>query len=166
MQWHWSGLARLIAIIVGLGVGIWEKFVLGGGWIPTIVVATLVFLAIQLITGVISEVAGRLMEWREIKLRSDMLGGSAPMDTGDRSVTPPRHFPPPWRLVEMAGGYAVEDANGQQLGVFYGSRRVTPDIAQPAQTLTMDEARRMATNFARLPELLKRDERAARARPD
>ena len=64
MQWHWSGLARLIAIIVGLGVGIWEKFVLGGGWIPTIVVATLVFLAIQLITGVISEVAGRLMEWR------------------------------------------------------------------------------------------------------
>jgi hypothetical protein len=32
----------------------------------------------------------------------------------------PRRFPPPWRVVELPGGYAVEDANGQRLGTFYG----------------------------------------------
>jgi hypothetical protein len=26
--------------------------------------------------------------------------------------TAPRRFPPPWRVVELPGGYAVEDANG------------------------------------------------------
>lgn len=157
MPWHWNGLTQLIAIIVGLGAGIWEKFVLGGGWIPAMVLAILVFLAIPVITGIVSEAMGRLMEWREIKLRSDILDGSAPKDMGQRPMTPPRRFPPPWRVVEMAGGYAVEDADGEQLGVFYGSRRVAPGIAQPSQPLTMDEARRMAANFARLPELLKRD---------
>ena len=29
-----------------------------------------------------------------------------------------RRFPPPWRVVELPGGYAVEDANGQRLGTF------------------------------------------------
>jgi len=29
-------------------------------------------------------------------------------------------FPAPWRIVEILSGFAVEDAPGQQLGVFYG----------------------------------------------
>ena len=32
-------------------------------------------------------------------------------------------FPAPWRIVEILSGFAVEDACGQQLGVFYGSSR-------------------------------------------
>jgi hypothetical protein len=56
-------------------------------------------------------------------------------------TTPSRHFPAPWRV--------VEDAAGQQLGTFYG--RGDPE-------LTMDEARRMAVNFAKLPELLQANE--------
>ena len=28
-------------------------------------------------------------------------------------------FPAPWRIVEIPSGFAVEDATGQQLGVFY-----------------------------------------------
>jgi hypothetical protein len=39
---------------------------------------------------------------------------------------PPRRFLPPWRVVELSGGFAIEDANGP------------------------------AVNFARLPELLQR----------
>jgi hypothetical protein len=159
MRRHWSGVIWLIAIIAGLGAGIWEKFVLGGGWIPAMTLMILFFLAIPVITSVVWEAAGRLMEWREIKPRSGTLDGLAPMDTGRRRMTPPRRFPPPWRVVEMPGGYAVEDADGQQLCTFYGSR-AAPDVARQAQTLTMDEARRMAANFARLPELLSAAKRA------
>jgi hypothetical protein len=35
-------------------------------------------------------------------------------------------FPAPWRIVEMPGGFAVEDATGTQIGVFYGR---APDSA-------------------------------------
>jgi hypothetical protein len=46
------------------------------------------------------------------------------------SAHEPRRFPPPWRVVELPGGYAVEDANGQRLGTFYG--RDDPSIARQA----------------------------------
>ena len=61
-------------------------------------------------------------------------------------------FPVPWRIVELPNGFAVEDAAGQQLGVFYG--RADPNTAGHTGVLTMDEARQMAVDFARLPELL------------
>src|SRR5258708_2220716 len=48
----------------------------------------------------------------------------------------------------------IEDATGQQIGVFYGR---DPDSAGRTGIMTMDEARQMALDFARLPELLKRD---------
>src|SRR5262249_28585284 len=62
-------------------------------------------------------------------------------------------FPAPWRIVEMPIGFAVEDATGQQLGVFYG--RSDPNTAGHTGFLTIGEARQMAADFARLPELLK-----------
>ena len=61
-------------------------------------------------------------------------------------------FPAPWQIVELPNGFAVEDATGLQIGVFYG--RADPNIAGHAGFLTMDEARQMAINFARLPKLL------------
>ena len=61
-------------------------------------------------------------------------------------------FPGPWRIVEIQSGFAVEDATGQQLGVFYG--RADPNTAGHTGFLTMDEARRMALDFAKLPKLL------------
>jgi hypothetical protein len=152
MRQHWSGVIWLIAIIAGLGAGIWEKFVLGGGWIPTLTLMILFALAIPVITGVVLEASGRLMEWREINLRTGTPDGLALTGTGHRPMTSPRRFPPPWRVVEMSGGYAVEDAERQQLGMFYGSR-ASPDVARQAQALTMDEAR-MAVDFAKLPKLL------------
>ena len=62
------------------------------------------------------------------------------------------HFPAPWRIVEIPSGFAVEDASGQQLGVFYG--RTDPNKAGHTGFLTIDEARQMAIDFAKLPELL------------
>jgi len=46
-----------------------------------------------------------------------------------------------------------QDANGQQLGVFYG--RADPNTAGHTGIMTIDEARQMALDFARLPELFK-----------
>jgi len=67
---------------------------------------------------------------------------------------PVRRFPAPWAVVETDGGYAVDDVNGQRLAYFYA--RKDPNSARQAGVLTMDEARRMAINFSRLPELLRR----------
>ena len=62
------------------------------------------------------------------------------------------HFPGPWRVVEIPHGFAVDDASGQQLAVFYGLAE--PDIARQTDFLTLDEARQMAVDFAKLPKQL------------
>jgi hypothetical protein len=61
-------------------------------------------------------------------------------------------FPGPWRIAEFPNGFAVYDATGRQLGFFYGRAYPNP----PGQTgfLMVDEARQIAVDFTRLPELL------------
>jgi hypothetical protein len=68
----------------------------------------------------------------------------------------PRRFPPPWRADKVPGGYVVRDATGQALAYLYG--RETEADARQAKVLTNDEARRIAINVARLPELLGKSE--------
>jgi hypothetical protein len=53
----------------------------------------------------------------------------------------------------MPGGYVVRDANGQIIAWVYA--RASTAEAMQAKVLTLDEARRIATNIARLPELLR-----------
>jgi hypothetical protein len=69
-----------------------------------------------------------------------------------------RRFPPPWTVERLPGGFKVIDANGQSLAYFYA--RENDHDANTAGVLTMDEARRMASNFAKLPDLL------GKVRPD
>ncbi len=59
---------------------------------------------------------------------------------------------PPWDVLELEGGYAVEDAAGRRLGTFYGR----PDVvtARKEGGLTMEEARQTAFDFARFAERL------------
>ena len=69
----------------------------------------------------------------------------------------PRRFPPPWSADKIPGGYVVRDANGQALAYIYS--RDNEDEARQAKVLTKDEARRIAVNVARLPELMGKGER-------
>jgi hypothetical protein len=63
-----------------------------------------------------------------------------------------RRFPPPWTVTELEGtAFHVVDAYGQRLGTFFYREDA---VAFQAKALARDEARRMAANFARMPELL------------
>jgi hypothetical protein len=63
-----------------------------------------------------------------------------------------RRFPPPWTIEELDGGFKVLDANGQTLAYVYG--HVDSYDAGIAKSLTLDEAMRIASNIAKLPQLL------------
>jgi hypothetical protein len=65
----------------------------------------------------------------------------------------PNHIP---------GGYIVRDASGQALTYLYSRDNRTE--ALQTNMLTKDEARRIAVNIARLPELLSGPTAAARPR--
>jgi hypothetical protein len=63
-----------------------------------------------------------------------------------------RKFPPPWSVEKIPDGLKVCDANGQSLPYVYS--RENPNDAHMANVLTEDEARRIASNIAKLPTLL------------
>jgi hypothetical protein len=63
-----------------------------------------------------------------------------------------RRFPPPWTVEALDGGFKIVDASGQSLCYVYG--HADQRDAAIAKALTPDEARRIASNFAKLPSLL------------
>ena len=69
-------------------------------------------------------------------------------------MTEPRRFPPPWDIEEHDRScFVVRDNNAEALAYVYfetkSGRRTTANL------LTRDEARRIAANVAKLPELVR-----------
>ena len=65
----------------------------------------------------------------------------------------PRRFPPPWTVDETDACFIVKDHAGMSLAYVYFEGE--PGRRAAAKLLTRDEARRIAANIAKLPDLLR-----------
>jgi hypothetical protein len=86
--------------------------------------------------------------------RSAMAGAVRRAEVGN-ALTSPRHFPPPWTIEELNDAcFVVIDSAGQKLAYVYFEEE--PGRRSAAKLLTKDDARRIAANIAKLPNLLRK----------
>ena len=85
----------------------------------------------------------------------ELLDAGALVPTQSPPAVTAARFPPPWSIDELDACFVVKDASGQKLGHFYFEEE--PGRRSAVKLLTKDEARRIAVNFAKLADLLRKD---------
>jgi hypothetical protein len=73
--------------------------------------------------------------------------------TTNGAMSAPRRFPSPWTVEDIGAAFVVTDSAGQKLAYVYFEDE--PGRRSAAKLLSKDEARRIAANIAKLPELLR-----------
>jgi K+/H+ antiporter YhaU regulatory subunit KhtT len=68
-----------------------------------------------------------------------------------------RRFPPPWSIDQRTESFIVKDASGQTLAYVYFEDE--PQRAMSMRRISRDEARRIAANIAKLPDLLRGEQK-------
>jgi len=99
---------------------------------------------------------GRKNDQHDSSKKSVMEASARVLRWIELSVWPFETIPNHGTVERIPGGFKVYDANGQSLAYVYS--RENPNAAEIAGVLTEDEARRMASNIARLPQLLRKDD--------
>ena len=66
-------------------------------------------------------------------------------------MTEPRHFPPPWHVVEHADTFCVEDANG--FAIVHIRFTEDPELLNFSGRLSKEEARYVAIRVAAVPRI-------------
>jgi hypothetical protein len=90
---------------------------------------------------------------RRLWSRPQVVGGHYPQtDNAEDNDIKNGHFPPPWTVEAIDGGFKVIDSNGQSLAYVYG--HADKRDSETAKGLTLDQARRIASNIAKLPNFL------------
>jgi hypothetical protein len=69
----------------------------------------------------------------------------------EESEMPPRRFRAPWIVTETTGAFVVKDQEGNSLAYVYFENE--PGRRAAANLLARGEARRIAANIAKLPEM-------------
>jgi hypothetical protein len=74
------------------------------------------------------------------------------MDSERTKSSLPRHFPPPWAVKELPACFLVEDSDGHAIVHVH----FEDESGRRSMFVTRDEARRIAANVAKLPELVRK----------